>query len=141
MVCAVARWGSVVERPVYLGKDELGVVREPYPSDQQLVLGQDEQWQRLGQSFEHDLLWRVDGQQPDPRNVFGCRPGGKTGALEPVPENLVEGELSGNDMGEFDVRQVQAKTDLFSGSVEPICPVGVHLGGLNRQVVGRGAAG
>ncbi|GAA3972229.1 hypothetical protein GCM10023085_63210 [Actinomadura viridis] len=89
------------------GPDELVVEVEPGPRDQGLVVGGDEQWERLGQSLQEDLLWGVDGHDPYPWHVFvGCvvRP---AGALEAVAEDFVEGELAGGDLGEARAAEVQ----------------------------------
>ncbi len=60
----------------------------------------DDQREGLGESFEHDLIGRVDRQQPHPRHVLTGADGGVAGALEAVAEDFMQRELAYAYLGE-----------------------------------------
>jgi hypothetical protein len=92
---------------MYLGTNKLRVVLDSHPGRQDLVVRKDEQRKSLGKSFEHHLMWSVDGEQPDPRNVSGARLGREAGALQSVAEYFMERELTCTRLGELSVPKVE----------------------------------
>jgi hypothetical protein len=137
MVGAFPHRGAGVHSQMKLGAHHLEVVIEPDSRDQGRIVRRHEQGQRLRQSLQQHLMRRVDGQQPYPGHVFMSTSGCKARRLQTVAKHFVQGELSHLHFGEPSLPEVQPEPYLLSRAIEPVRPVGVHVGRFNRQFIRR----
>ena len=119
---------------------KLQIVSHAHPDRKVPIFARDEQGQRLGETFEQNLLWCVHRQQAHPRDVLACGPRGHARPLQGMAEDLVQGELAGKHLGEPGVPQIQSQARLAARTVEPVGPVGVHGNGLDIKVERRGGS-
>ena len=110
VVAACRCTGAGVHHEVELRVDELRVVVESGPCPHEGIVRPRGEREDLRQALEEHLVRAVDGQLPRPRRLAVLGGLGEVGVLQRVPEDLVEREAVGVDLGEGRVPSVDPQT-------------------------------
>lgn len=116
-----------------VGFHESQIVVQPHPSYQRRIIWRDQQRHRLRKPLEEHLVRGVNRQQTHPGDVLLSAASRKARILQAVPQDFMQGKLTGSYSSEARMTEVESKTHILACTIQPERPIGVDGHGLDSK--------